>query len=152
MQPPCSRLIASEDQYSKCVRCVGLAHTRDVFFGISNYMYCKNFTLKTLRASLPYFYLPRICRLSPPHFSGGLLPPWNSGLEFGGRARGHGVWAVFTFSPSIAWASPCKFFCPVFSRLSCTQPGGMQRRFLRVGGYFIYCGLWLWGLQAASRQ
>ncbi|KAF4112517.1 hypothetical protein G5714_007312 [Onychostoma macrolepis] len=35
-QPPCSRLIASDDQHGKCVRCVGLAHARDAIFGISS--------------------------------------------------------------------------------------------------------------------
>ncbi len=29
----------------------------------------------------------------------------------------------------------------VFSGLSCTQPGGTGRHFLRVGGYLIYRGL-----------
>ncbi len=55
-QPPCSHLIASEDQHGKCVRCVQ-AHARDVIFGISNCKYCKNFTLKTLRARHAFFYL-----------------------------------------------------------------------------------------------
>ncbi len=122
-QLPCSRLIASEDQHGKCVRCVGLAHAQDAIFGVSNCMYCKNFTLKTLRIRLAYF-LQRIWHFSPPCFSGGLPPWWSHGLEFGGRAQGHGEWAVFTFSPSIAWASLRKFSGPVFSRLSCTQPGG----------------------------
>ncbi len=54
-QLPCSRLIASEDQHSKCVRCVGLAHARDAILGISNCKYCKNFTLKTLCARLAFF-------------------------------------------------------------------------------------------------
>ncbi len=35
---------------------------------------------------------------------------WSHGLEFGSGARGHGEWAVFTFSPSIDWASPCRFW------------------------------------------
>ncbi len=87
------------------------------------------------------------CALDPLHYSGGLFPPWSRGLEFGGRARGHGEWAVFTFSPSIAWASLRKFSGPVFSRLSYTQPESTGHRFLRVRGYFIYRGLRLWGLR-----
>ncbi len=54
-QLPCSRLITSGDQQSKCVRCVDLAHARDAIFGISNCKYCKNFTLKTVRAKLAFF-------------------------------------------------------------------------------------------------
>ncbi len=54
-QLPCSRLIPSEDQHSKCIRCVGLAHARDAIFDISNCKYCKNFTLKTLCARLAFF-------------------------------------------------------------------------------------------------
>ncbi len=125
-----SRLIASEDQHCKCVRCVGLAYAQDVIFGISNCKYCKNFTLKTLD------FWPRICRSSSRRGSGGLLPLWSHGLEFGGGARGHGEWAVFTFSPSIAWASPHKFSGPVFSRLSCTQPWGHGTPFPSVWRIF----------------
>ncbi len=40
---------------AKCVRCVDLAHARDAIFGISNCKYCKNFTLKTVRAKLEIF-------------------------------------------------------------------------------------------------
>ncbi len=63
-QPPCSRLIASEDQHGKCVICVRLAHARDAIFGISNCKYCENFILKTLHARLAFFdresgFLPR---------------------------------------------------------------------------------------------
>ncbi len=54
-QPPCSCLIASEDQHGKCVRCVGLVHAQDAIFGISNCKYCENFPLKTLRARLMVF-------------------------------------------------------------------------------------------------
>ncbi len=54
-QLPCSRLITSGDQQSKCVRCMDLAHARDAIFGISNCKYCKNFTLKTVRAKLEIF-------------------------------------------------------------------------------------------------
>ncbi len=54
-QPPCSRLIASEDQHGKYIRCVGLDHARDAIFGISNCKYCENFTLKTLRTRLAVF-------------------------------------------------------------------------------------------------
>ncbi len=54
-QPPCSRLIANEDQNGKCVRCVGLAHAQDAVFGISNCKYSKNLTLKTLHARLAVF-------------------------------------------------------------------------------------------------
>ncbi len=34
---------------------MGLPHARDTIFGISNCKYCKNFTLKTLRAKLAVF-------------------------------------------------------------------------------------------------
>ncbi len=54
-QPPCSCLIASDDQHGKCLRCVGQAHAGDAIFGISNCNYCKNFTLKTLCARLAVF-------------------------------------------------------------------------------------------------
>ncbi len=58
--------------------------------------------------ALDSVFWPRISCSSPPRCSGGLLPPWSRGLEFGGGARDHGEWAVFTFSPSITWASQCK--------------------------------------------
>ncbi len=86
-QPPCSCLIASDDQHGKCVRCVGLVHARDVIFGISNYKYCKNFTLKTLCSRLSVF----------DHRANSLVQD------------------------------------------------SFRNRFLRVGGYFIYCSLRLWG-------
>ncbi|KAL1261660.1 hypothetical protein QQF64_006925 [Cirrhinus molitorella] len=40
--PPCSHLIASDDQHGKCVRCMGLDHARDAIFGISNCKSCEN--------------------------------------------------------------------------------------------------------------
>ncbi len=73
-QPPCTRLISSDDQHGECVRCVGLAHARDAIFGISSCKYCENFTIKTLHVRFTFFWL-RICRSPPPRHSGGLLPP-----------------------------------------------------------------------------
>ncbi len=55
MQPPCSRVISSEDQHGKCVRCVVLAHARDDIFGCSSCKYIENFTLKSLYARLAFF-------------------------------------------------------------------------------------------------
>ncbi len=83
-QPPCSRLIASDDQHGKCVRCVGLAHARDAIFGISNCKYCENFTLKTLRARLVVFdresaILPR--RTAPEASSLREAAPWSLDAE-----------------------------------------------------------------------
>ncbi len=83
-QPPCSRLIASEDQYGKCVRCVGLAHARDAIFCISNCKYCNNFTLKTLHARLAFFdresaVLPR--RTAPEAFFLHEAAAWSSEAE-----------------------------------------------------------------------
>ncbi len=66
-QPPCFRLIASDYQHGKCVRCVGLAHARDAIFGISNCKYCENFTLKTFfyreSAVLPHRAAPEASSL-----------------------------------------------------------------------------------------
>ncbi len=67
-QLPCSHLIVSEGQHGKRIRCVGLAHAQDDIFAISNCMYCENFTLKTLRASLAFFYRESAvltCRVAP---------------------------------------------------------------------------------------
>ncbi len=55
MQPLCSRVISSEDQHGKCVRCVVLAHAQDYIFGCSSCKYVENFTLKSLRARLAFF-------------------------------------------------------------------------------------------------
>ncbi len=70
----------------KRIRCVGLAHAQDDIFAISNCMYCENFTLKTLRASLAFF-LSRICCSYLPRCSRGICPPWSRGLEFRGAAQ-----------------------------------------------------------------
>ncbi len=83
-QPPCSRLIASDDQRGKCVRCVGLAHAQDAIFGISNCKYCKNFTLKTLCTRLVVFdresaVLPR--RATPEAFSLRKATAWSLDAE-----------------------------------------------------------------------
>ncbi len=48
-QPPCSRLIASDNQRGKCVRCVGLAHAQDAIFGISNCKLLQEFYLNFTR-------------------------------------------------------------------------------------------------------
>ncbi len=139
-QLPCSCLIASEDQHGKCVRCVGLAHARDTIFGISNCKYCENFMLETLRARFTVFDRESailLFRTAPEASFLREVAAWSSEARVGS----------FTFSPSIAWASPHKLSGPVFSRLSCTQPGGTGHRFLRVGGHFIYRGLRLWGLR-----
>ncbi len=83
-QPPCSHLIASDDQHGKCVKCVGLTHARDAIFGISNCKYCENFTLKTLRARLAVFdresaILPR--RAAPEASSLREAEAWSSDAE-----------------------------------------------------------------------
>ncbi len=83
-QPPCSRLIASDDQRGKCIRFVGLAHAQDAIFGISNCKYCKNFTLKTLRTRLAVFdreaaVLPR--RATPEAFSFRKAAAWSLDAE-----------------------------------------------------------------------
>ncbi len=125
-QLPCSHLIVSEGQHGKRIRCVGLAHAQDAIFAISNCMYCENFTLKTLRASLAFFFRESavLTRRVAPEAS--------------------------VLREAEAWSSEAqhKFSGPVFSRLSCTQPGSTRWRFLRVGGYFIYRSLRLWGLRA----
>ncbi len=138
-QPPCSRLIASEDQHGKCVRCVGLAHARDVIFGISNCMYCKNFTLKTLRTRIAYF-IQRIWHFSPPRFSGGLPPPWSHGLEFGGRAQGPWRMSSFHFLSLHRLGVTAQILRSSFLAVV-LHPAQRHGCFLRVGGYFIYRGL-----------
>ncbi len=83
-QPLCSRLISSDDQHCKCVRCVGLAHAWGAIFGISSCMYCENFTLKTLRAWLMVFdqesaILPHC--VTPEAFSLCEAAAWSSDAE-----------------------------------------------------------------------
>ncbi len=51
-QPPCARFIASDDQHSKCVKCLGFSHAREAVYGISKCKFCKNLHLKTLRSRL----------------------------------------------------------------------------------------------------
>ncbi len=74
-QLPCSRLIVSDEQHGKCVRCVGLAHARDAIFDISN---------KTLHARLAFFdwesaVLP--WRAAPEAFSLRRAMAWSSDAE-----------------------------------------------------------------------
>ncbi len=91
-QPPCSRLIASDDQHGKCVRCVGLAHARDVIFDISNCKYCENFTSKTLCARLTVFDQESAvlsCRFR--------RPPSYAKLRPGVRMRSSRLWRVNSF-------------------------------------------------------
>ncbi len=92
-QPPCSRLIASEDQRGKCVRCVGLAHARNAILDISNCKYCENFTLKPcalysrfLTENLPFFLTARFRR-----------PPSSVKLRPGVRRRSLRPWRVSSF-------------------------------------------------------
>ncbi len=142
-QPPCSRLIVNEDQHSKCVRCVGLAHARDAIFGISNCKYCKNFTLKTLSTiflteNLPFFLAVLLRR--PPSS----VKPRPGVWRWSSRP-----WRVSSFhflSLHRLGVTAQVLRSSFLSRLSCTQPGDTGRCFLRVGGYFIYRGLRLWGL------
>ncbi len=141
-QLPCSRLIACEDQHAKCIRSVGLAHARDAVLGISNCKYCDHFTLKPcaldsqfLTENLPFF--PAALLRSPPS---SVKPRPRV------RRRSSRPWRVRSFH-FLSLHRLCKFSSPVFLRLSCTQPEGTGRRFLRVGGYFIYRGLRLWGLR-----
>ncbi len=51
-QPPCTRFIASDDQHSKCVKCLGFSHARDAVYGVSKCKFCENLHLKTLRSRL----------------------------------------------------------------------------------------------------
>ncbi len=132
-QLPCSRLIASEDQHGKCVSVAWPMHeTLFLPFQIAS-------TVRILRLK-PCALDSRFLTENLPFFPSALLrrPPSSVKSRPGVRRR---EWAVFTFSPSIAWASPRKLSGPVFSWLSCTQPGGTGDRFLRVGGHFIYRGL-----------
>ncbi len=54
-QLPCSRVIASDDPHSKCVKCMGFSHARKAVYGISKCKFCENFRLKTLRTRLVVF-------------------------------------------------------------------------------------------------
>ncbi len=80
-----------------------------------------------------------------PFFPAALLwmPPSSVKPRPGVRRQSSRPWRVSSFHFR---ASPRKFSGPVFSGLSCTQPGGTGCHFLRVGGYLIYRGLQLWGL------
>ncbi len=145
-QLPCSRLIVSKDQHGKCVRCVGLVHAWDAIFGFSNCKYCENFTLKTLRTRLVVFdwesaVLPRRAASEASFLHEAAA--WSSEAELEAMESEQ-------FSLSLP-PSPERLHAnssgPVFSLLSCTQPGGTGHCFLRVGGYFIYRVLQLWGLR-----
>ncbi len=54
-QPPCARFIASDDQQSKCVKCLGFSHAREAVCGISKSEFCENLRIKTLRSRLEVF-------------------------------------------------------------------------------------------------
>ncbi len=47
-QPSCARFIASDDQHSKCVNCLGFSLACEAVYGISKCKFCKNLRLKTL--------------------------------------------------------------------------------------------------------
>ncbi len=51
-QPPCARFIAREDPHSKCIKCLGFSHARDVVYGTSKCKICEDFRLITLRSRL----------------------------------------------------------------------------------------------------
>ncbi len=44
--------IAREDPHSKCIKCLGFSHARDVVYGTSKCKICKDFRLITLRSRL----------------------------------------------------------------------------------------------------
>ncbi len=54
-QPPCTRFIASDDPYSKCVKCMGFSHAREAVYGVSKFTFCENLCLKTLCSRLEVF-------------------------------------------------------------------------------------------------
>ncbi len=51
-QPPCARFIAREDPHSKCIKCLGFSHAREVVYGTSKCKICDDFRLITLRSRL----------------------------------------------------------------------------------------------------
>ncbi len=51
-QPPCTRFIAREDPHSKCIKCLGFSHAREVVYGTSKCKICDDFRLITLRSRL----------------------------------------------------------------------------------------------------
>ncbi len=54
-QPPCARFITSDDQHSKCVKCLGFSHAREAVYVISKCTFCENLRLGTLRSRLEVF-------------------------------------------------------------------------------------------------
>ncbi len=54
-QPPCACFIASDDPHSKCVKCLGFPHAREVVYGTSKCKFCENLRLRTLRSRLEVF-------------------------------------------------------------------------------------------------
>ncbi len=51
-QPPCTRFIARDDPRSKCIKCLGFSHAREVVYGISKCKFWENLRLITLRSRL----------------------------------------------------------------------------------------------------
>ncbi len=51
-QLPSARFIAREDPHSKCIKCLGFSHARDVVYGTSKCKICDDFRLITLRSRL----------------------------------------------------------------------------------------------------
>ncbi len=54
-QPPCARFITSDDPHSKCVKCLGFPHAREVVDGISKCKFRENLRIRTLRSWLEVF-------------------------------------------------------------------------------------------------
>ncbi len=111
-QPPCARFIASDDQHSKCVKCLGFSHARDAVYGVSKCKFCENLRLKTLRSRLEV--LENESSVFPPSRPGSLGLSWVRNLGFGCWARGYGEWAdrPHLFSSSLARARAHEYLYP----------------------------------------
>ncbi len=131
-QPPCARFIASDDQHSKCVKCLGFSHARNAVYGVSKCKFCENLRLKTL-----------CCRLEVLKKESSAFPRCEP-EGFGCWARGYGEWADRThlFSPSLSRAKAHDTW------ISLSQPGGTWHRFLRVRWYTANSSLRLRGFRA----
>ncbi len=136
---PCARFIVSDDQHSKCVKCLGFSHVREAVCGISKCKFCENLRLKILRSRLEVLEkessFSKEFSLSRP---GGLRSlSWVCDLGFGCWARGYGEWAdrPHLFSPSLSRARVREFTGWICAWISLSQPGGTWHRLLRARWY-----------------
>ncbi len=127
-QPPCVRFIAREDPHSKCIKCLGFSHARDVIYGTSKCKICNDFRLITLRSRLED--CERESSIFPRRASN--TASWGSDVELE-EMESEQTGLAFSLPPSlplpsvrvrIRWSNFCMIFCFLALRHMISFPSG----------------------------